>query len=278
MRVECPTYTNTEILSCIQSNMRNFSRVSNTEIFKLVWVLYNTYDYLGSVNDLDKLIPLNISDEEKEIWINLYTNHLSRKNKPARRYYSEIMSYARNNLCPLCQLEAVSELDHYMPKSIFPEFSIYHKNLIPICHTCNNLKETNNDIIFPHLYYEDIDGEELLKVYMVSRNGTIVWKFYVEDSLSDLGISYKNMFDYLSLGEKYEVKAIDEFCSLHQTILSIYHISITKELRKEFLGNLFEREIIRFETEYGLNHWRTALYKAFLNNIDYLLNDIDVSL
>lgn len=272
MRVECPTYTNDEILSCIQSNMRNFSRVSSTEIFKLVWVLYNTYDYLGSINNLDSLMPLNISDEEKAIWINLYTDHLSRRNKPARRYYSEIMSCA--SLCPLCQLESVSELDHYLPKSIFPEFSIYHKNLVPICHTCNNLKGTNNDIIFPHLYYEDIDGEELLKVYRVSRNGKIVWKFYVEDSLSDLGISYKNMFDYLSLEKKYEVKAVDEFCSLYQTILA--SCILPKEAREQFFRDLFERHIIRFEEEYGLNHWRTALYKAFLNDIDYLLNDIDI--
>ena len=66
MRVKCPTYTNDEIISCIQSNMRYFSRVNNTETFKLIEVLYNTYDYLGSINDLDTLKPLNISDEEKE--------------------------------------------------------------------------------------------------------------------------------------------------------------------------------------------------------------------
>ena len=64
MRVKCSTYTNDEIISCIQSNMRYFSRVNNTETFKLIEVLYNTYDYLGSINDLDTLKPLNISDEE----------------------------------------------------------------------------------------------------------------------------------------------------------------------------------------------------------------------
>lgn len=252
MRVKCPIYTNDEILSCIQSNMRYFSRVSNTEIFKLFEILYNTYDYLGSINDLDTLKPLKISDEEKEIWIDLYTNHLSRRNKPAKKYYSEIKNNAKNNICPLCQLEEVSELDHYMPKSIFPEYSVYHKNLVPICHTCNNLKGNNNKIIFPHLYYEDIDGEELLKVYRDSCDGKIIWKFYVESSLSDLALSYKNMFDYLSLGKKYEVKAVDEFCSLYSTISASY--SLPKESREELFRNMFELQIIRFKNEYGLNH------------------------
>lgn len=273
MRVKCSTYTNDEIISCIQSNMRYFSRVNNTETFKLIEVLYNTYDYLGSINDLDTLKPLNISDEEKKIWIELYTNHLSRRNKPASRYYYEIKSNAKNNICPLCQLEEVSELDHYIPKSIFPEFSVYHKNLVPICHTCNSLKGTNNIVIFPHLYYEDIDGEELLKVYKDSHDGKTIWKFYVENSSSDLGIFYKNMFDYLSLGKKYEVKAVDEFCSLNNIILA--SSKLPKESRKQFFNDMFERQISSFENEYGLNHWRTALYKAFHTNIDYFLNDID---
>ena len=82
-----------------------------------------------------------------------------------------------------------------------------------------------------------------------------------------MGIFYKNMFDYLSLGKKYEVKAVDEFCSLNNIILA--SSKLPKESRKQFFNDMFERQISSFENEYGLNHWRTALYKAFRNNIDF---------
>lgn len=42
--------------------------------------------------------------------------------------------------CPICGLRDATDLDHYIPRQLFPEFSIHPYNLIPICHKCNNKK------------------------------------------------------------------------------------------------------------------------------------------
>lgn len=43
-------------------------------------------------------------------------------------------------LCPICGLKPCSEMDHYMPRSLFHEYSSHASNLIPLCHNCNQDK------------------------------------------------------------------------------------------------------------------------------------------
>lgn len=43
-------------------------------------------------------------------------------------------------LCPICGLKPCTEMDHYMPRSLFHEYSSHASNLIPLCHDCNQDK------------------------------------------------------------------------------------------------------------------------------------------
>lgn len=43
-------------------------------------------------------------------------------------------------MCPICGLKPCSEMDHYMPRSLFHEYSSHASNLIPLCHDCNQDK------------------------------------------------------------------------------------------------------------------------------------------
>lgn len=40
-------------------------------------------------------------------------------------------------VCPICGLEDCIEMDHFAPRSLFPEHSFHLTNLIPLCHNCN---------------------------------------------------------------------------------------------------------------------------------------------
>lgn len=46
----------------------------------------------------------------------------------------------RNNLCPLCEINQVSTLDHFLPKAEFPAYVAHPRNLVPCCTTCNDHK------------------------------------------------------------------------------------------------------------------------------------------
>lgn len=57
-------------------------------------------------------------------------------------YWKELkkLNGGKELICPLCGLDACEHLDHYIPREIMPEFSVFKPNLIPLCHDCNEDK------------------------------------------------------------------------------------------------------------------------------------------
>ena len=43
------------------------------------------------------------------------------------------------------------QLDHFYPKDEFPMFAVSFYNLIPVCGTCNSIKNNTNFNIYPYL-------------------------------------------------------------------------------------------------------------------------------
>lgn len=46
----------------------------------------------------------------------------------------------RRSLCQWCLIDTWSDLDHFVPKESFPEFSVMARNLVPCCSKCNKAK------------------------------------------------------------------------------------------------------------------------------------------
>lgn len=42
--------------------------------------------------------------------------------------------------CPMCGRDGLGTLDHYLPKSLYSEFSFFSRNLVPACDRCNNAR------------------------------------------------------------------------------------------------------------------------------------------
>ncbi len=74
-----------------------------------------------------------------EEMIRLYEDYLSNPKKPElRAIYDNIRNSAEEE-CPYCAglSSDVDTLDHYLPKSSYPRFSVLPANLIPACSACN---------------------------------------------------------------------------------------------------------------------------------------------
>lgn len=70
----------------------------------------------------------------------LYTDRMVRTSGQARRVYDDIQ-VAADGHCPFCGgVGYVATLDHYLPKSGFPLFSVLPGNLVPCCRDCNTGK------------------------------------------------------------------------------------------------------------------------------------------
>ena len=79
-----------------------------------------------------------------------------------------LLSIESSDRCPLCDRLAVSELDHYLPRSAFPHYSVLGRNLVPICFRCNHIKRNkqraSRRLRFFHPYYDQVPSLPLIKV------------------------------------------------------------------------------------------------------------------
>ncbi|EJM7152613.1 MULTISPECIES: HNH endonuclease [Vibrio] len=81
--------------------------------------------------------PIVLGQLKKSDLIKLYGNYVVGKKKPARAVYDSLM-IAADEKCPFCGgIGRPRNLDHYLPKAHFPQFSIVPVNLVPSCRDCN---------------------------------------------------------------------------------------------------------------------------------------------
>lgn len=77
-------------------------------------------------------------EEKRDRSFNLYGS-----NRPFVNEHWEALKNVNGGtllMCPICGLDPCSEMDHYMPRSLFHEYSSHASNLIPLCHDCNQDK------------------------------------------------------------------------------------------------------------------------------------------
>ncbi len=85
----------------------------------------------------------------------LYTYYFSQKPSGKQIRY-RILSNAKK--CPFCSLSHNPKtLDHFLPKTLFPQFSILPENLVPACKECNEE--------FKKTFYADVEDEQILHPY-----------------------------------------------------------------------------------------------------------------
>lgn len=83
--------------------------------------------------------------------------------------------------CAYCMLNDPRTWDHYMPKDHFPEYAVYHPNLLYICFGCNQRKSTNfhtTKLLYCHPYFSVDAKEALLHCKVTVENGKLAVKYY----------------------------------------------------------------------------------------------------
>lgn len=74
--------------------------------------------------------------------------------------------------CPVCGSPVTGDLDHYLPRDVYPEFSIMRANLVPACRHCNSgVKGTKvhdgEPRRFIHPYFDAWANDDLWEVEVV---------------------------------------------------------------------------------------------------------------
>jgi hypothetical protein len=226
-------------------------------------------EYVRYAHGLEKLPSSTMSPVEATALIKCYaskTKHLTTLR--GELLYPDIEDFSE---CPLCGIGEPDTLDHYLPKDEFPEFSIFSKNLIPVCGPCNSnykgLKWLDKGKrIFIHTYYDVFPSFCFFEATVVvgsklSINFDLV-RLAADPEFSDL---FARHFRKLKLNKRFKRKAASEMSRSRRALELIYRKS---GLAADVSSSL-KVEADRLKASYPQNHWKPVLYEALASSHDF---------
>ena len=244
--------------------------VNKRPILKLSANTYDANALLCKLHEIsaltnDKLLPLTKKDLE-----NLYDQRMV--NGPGRSIYDQLLVSAKKDGCCFCSYEEPTELDHFLPKTVFPEFSILPFNLIPICHRCNKLKSTyvpeKSEKSYIHPYYEICDSMIWLNAvvnFELDAAPTVTYHIAEEiaDSDPDLAKRIQFQFKELQLNYRYSLRATIEISGIAYKLEKLF-----ADGGKNNVCNYLKEEAESRE-EINQNSWQTALYNCLYRSDEF---------
>ena len=257
--VDIPKIRKSDIYKCCCNGIRDKAKKKNLLNYLYVFLL-NARSYCNSARKkyLDKYIikePINCKKftrykNIKKDLLDLYDKRLVREKGP-RRYYDQIMASPKLEKCPYCGLGRVSTLDHYLPKSKFPIFSILPNNLIGCCRDCNAIKG-NTVLNTIHPYYDDFTKTQWL--FAKVNWSDLTMEFFVDTKDINNALDKKKIeehFRVYELARRYAIEAASELSDLRIEFenKNLIKIHIEQELCTKF----------EFKP---INNWKTAMYQA----------------
>ena len=195
--------------------------------------------------------------------------------KKGKQIYDKIKNADDSQICPFCNHRNIVYIDHFLPKSKYPHYSITPINLVPICHECNSkskkgaLYPTSAETQFIHPYFDDFS--DAIWLYAVINNTfpfTMYYSPYKPASWDDVKYQrIKYHFDKLKLNELYTSNAVRELFNRKITIQKRFEASGADGLKAYFYTEGVERRASE------KNSWQAALYEA-LGQSDFFCHNV----
>lgn len=206
----------------------------------------------------------------KQDFKNLYTQQMASLGKPARAVYDRLIASAPKGKCPLCGYGQAKTLDHYLPKSKYPQFSVYPPNLVPACTDCNFGKRSSiartkeQQSIHPYFDADLMDDQWLFAEVIAGSPASL--RYFVEPPTQwepSAKARVRSHFDSLKLGARLAVEAADELSNVRDTIRRHSASGGAEQIRADLLAGAEDRYAIQ------KNAWQTALYQALAASFWY---------
>jgi len=269
-----------------QVNVRtNFQSVfpifhANEQQYQALSLTGNLYTY-PRVNPLSNTTEV-VGHLTKAKLINLYENNLRNKDKPARNYYDALL-ISSGERCPFCgDIGQTKNLDHFLPKAHFPEFSLMPLNLVPSCRDCNMGEKgeayatiEDDQPIHPYLdrdiFYQQqwiyatyVDEDEGALNYFVQC--PVAWSQEEKNRAN-------NHFNSLDLASRYRLEAgkhisevIDQKNAFTQSILRLAPQVTQQAIKVEFISSNLMPVI---QSDKFPNHWKKVMYQCLANSLAF---------
>jgi 5-methylcytosine-specific restriction endonuclease McrA len=220
--------------------------------------------YTGNPDEIVELTPANTSPATAD---DLRGNYDS-KNRAKRAMRGTILGHNARGRCGLCACRAASTLDHYLPRTTYPEFSVLPLNLVPACWDCNHTKATKHvrgeaaGAAFIHAYLDaGLNDVRFLYTELAVSAGEPMVSYYVDppgDLPDGLSERIRSHFAELRLATLYLYEAVNELSERRGAIEALWDSGATTATVAQY----FRREADSVGSSAGLNHWRYVLLDA----------------
>lgn len=258
-------------------NFKQISRIENDDLLLIISeknkpykdglnnlksIILRSYNNFSFIENNKRINPSRYSSDEKKTLQSLYGS----QTKTAKEIIKSIidnLDAKHDSKCLYCGIGECEEIDHYLPKEHFPEYSILFKNLIPICGKCNKIKGENipgKSIDYLHMTYDIIPLEQYLSLDITFNIKTPILNFYISTEYS--GSLIESHINSLKLIERYNKKGV-------QYILRIK--ALYDQYGEKYAIDELDRNYLETSAFYGINFWKSVLISK-LTEINYVKN------
>lgn len=224
---------------------------------------YSTY----KAGDITSLVTV-IADEDTAT--KLRSNYEVLRSGALREEGAQIL--ARSRICCLCGIRDTSELDHFLPKQIFPEFAAYTVNLVPVCGVCNKAKDEHykadeGGAAFIHAYLDELPSAERFLAATLAFDKAVLPSFHLVCAPGMPEATYRvlsSQFDRFELATTYSEEAIELLSEKFGAIEDYFAEGGSSTVEK-----YLNREARSIEQRFGLNHWKPVILRAAADSAEF---------
>lgn len=172
---------------------------------------------------------------------------------------------ANADLCPYCSLNQNPDLDHFLPKKDFPEYSLFGPNLIPICTPCNRkklraIKTPQGGRKLLHAAFEPSIDQPILQASIDYSEDEPVVTYRIDDHVAlppiERAVAIEH-FKRLGLAKRYRDRAHGFIASLKQ------HLT---DRSPQVRARTLNRKILDAAVGKPDNDWEAAMFRAVDSN------------
>lgn len=235
---------------------------------KTIYQLYKKYDTLQGIPDTS----LSGSKLPRSVLDAIYNSYdLTQKGRTLQNVRDDLKKAAPNKKCTYCGIGTPNTLDHYLPRSTYKIFSIHTHNLIPVCQECNRKKDTlastNACEQFLHAYFHQLPESTVLYAKLHVLNPGFFFEFSIlggnpqwEKTISRV----KFQFSFLNLNSDFQEEAT--------TFMFDNRVAFEGFFSTDKLNDHLAQNYLRAIQGYGINHWKTAIWRSLLQSEDFYKN------
>ena len=237
--------------------------------------------YIAACPALQSLVPIAVAGDDRAALLHSYEE----ETRPLRTLKGLITSRQTNLAraeCQYCCVSPPKTYDHYLPISLYPEFAVHQRNLVPCCADCNRdrgtrWKNAQGERNYVHLYDDRIeeDVEILFADIFVAQLPSVSFRLDLSKARARpfYQLLERHITGDLKLLAKYAQAAPSRLSELHLTIQrfknQLNRPAIIEELREQ----LEQERKLR-----GVHHWKVALLRAVIETNEFIEFALDTPL